>query len=64
MRTCADWHDDRLGCWRRRDRQFDQPRDDLTAPKNIDPEADQQCCRQPKLDKGDRGERDQALARP
>jgi len=53
-----------LRFWRRRDRQFNQTRDDLTAPKHIDPEADEQGRRQPDLDKGNRSERDEALARP
>jgi hypothetical protein len=49
---------------RRRDRQFNQSRDDLVAPKHVDPQADEQGRRQPELDKGNRGERNQALARP
>jgi hypothetical protein len=53
-----------LGGRRRRDRQFDQARDNLVAPKHVDPEADQEGDRQPQLDEGNRGERDQALARP
>jgi len=55
---------DELASRRRRDDHVDQPRHKLAVPKHVDPEADEEDRRQPDLDKGDRGERDEALARP